>query len=57
MVNEPGKIRWRTLDRDLRRISRLEVATLYVSRPLVAPGIALAFIVLAALSAAIFFGP
>lgn len=35
-----------TLDRDLGRFSTLERATVYVSRPLVAPGIALIFILL-----------
>lgn len=47
---------WKTLDKDLGRISQLEYAAQYVSRPLVAPGIALTFIVLAGLSAAAFFG-
>lgn len=47
---------WRTLDKDLGRISRVEYATAYVSRPLVGTGIALAFIVLAGLLAALFFG-
>ena len=40
---------WRTLDKDLNRLSLVEYATLHVSRPLVAVGIALTFIVLAAL--------
>ncbi|GGH22848.1 inorganic phosphate transporter, PiT family [Cribrihabitans marinus] len=48
--------KWKTLDRDLKRISRVEMATTYVARPLVAPGIALAFMVLAALGAAVFLG-
>ena len=30
---------WGTLDKDLNRISQVEYATTYVSRPLVAPGI------------------
>lgn len=47
---------WRTLDKDLNRIARVEYATLYVSRPLLGTGISLAFIVLAALGAALFFG-
>ena len=47
---------WKTLDKDLNRISQVEYATAYVSRPLVAPGIALAFIVVAGLAAAVFFG-
>ncbi len=47
---------WETLDRDLNRISQLELATAYVARPLVGPGIALAFIVLAGAAAAVFLG-
>lgn len=45
-----------TLDRDLHRFSHLETATQYVSRPIVAPGIALAFIILAGLAASLFYG-
>ncbi len=45
-----------TLDRDLGRFSALESAASYAARPLVAPGIALVFIVLAGLGAALFFG-
>ncbi len=47
---------WKTLDKDLKRISRLEAATAYTGRPLVAPGIALAFIVLAGLAAMVVIG-
>ncbi len=50
------KTRWQGLDRDLQRISSFERATVFVSRPLVAPGIALAFIILAGLIATLFFG-
>lgn len=45
-----------TLDRDLGRLSNLEMATSYVGRPLVAPGISLVFVVLAGLAALLFFG-
>ena len=45
-----------TLDRDLGRLSNLESATAYVGRPLVGPGIAFVFIVLAGLAAMLFFG-
>ena len=45
-----------TLDRDLHRFSHLESATQYVARPMVAPGIALVFMVLAGLGAAMLFG-
>ncbi|MEX0348198.1 MAG: inorganic phosphate transporter [Paracoccaceae bacterium] len=48
--------RWTKLDRDLSHISRAELAASYAARPLVAPGIALAFIILAGLTAALFFG-
>jgi PiT family inorganic phosphate transporter len=44
-----------TLDRDLHRFSHLESATQYVARPMIAPGIALVFIVLAGLGAALLF--
>lgn len=45
-----------TLDRDLDRLSNLEMATSYVGRPLVGPGISLIFVVLAGLAAMLFFG-
>ncbi|MFN4061142.1 MAG: inorganic phosphate transporter [Paracoccus hibiscisoli] len=45
-----------TLDRDLGRFSTLESATALVARPLVAPGIALVFVLLAGLGAMIAFG-
>ena len=47
---------WKTLDKDLKRISTLEYATAYASRPFIAPSIALIFLVMAGLAAAIFFG-
>ena len=56
MSDTPRGSQWKTLDRDLNRISQVEYATAYVARPLVAPGIALAFIVLAGIAAAVFFG-
>ncbi|WCR11149.1 inorganic phosphate transporter [Paracoccus stylophorae] len=43
-----------TLDRDLSRFSALEVATAYIGRPLVGPGISFIFILLAALAATLF---
>ena len=52
----PTPNRWKTLDKDLGRISQLESATAYVGRPMVATGIALAFIAVTALAAAVFFG-
>lgn len=48
--------KWSTLDRDLNRISHLESATLYVSRPMVGFGIAIAFIVLAGVAAGLLTG-
>lgn len=50
----PENKSWDTLDRDLSRITHLEYATAYVSRGMVAPGLALAFMVLAGLGAALF---
>ena len=47
MATEPQGSQWKTLDKDLNRISQVELAATYVARPLVAPGIALAFIVVA----------
>ena len=45
-----------TLDRDLGRFANLEKATAYAGRPMVAPGLAFIFIVLAGLAALLFFG-
>ncbi len=53
--NQPEP-RWQALDRDLHRITNVERANAHIARPMLAPGIALAFIVLAGLSAAVFFG-
>ncbi|WP_299891988.1 inorganic phosphate transporter [uncultured Ruegeria sp.] len=56
MPNSNAKPRWQTLDTDLHRISRVEVANSHVARPLLAPGIALAFMAVAGLVAAVLFG-
>ena len=56
MASGQSTYQWRTLDKDLRRIVQIENATQYVSRPMVGAGIALAFIVVAALGVALFFG-
>lgn len=45
-----------TLDRDLARISNLELATGYASRPIVATGLALVFVILAGIAAMLFLG-
>ena len=47
---------WRTLDRDLNRISLVEYATVYASRPLVGVGVSMVFVALAMLAAAILTG-
>ena len=46
----------KTLDKDLRRISLMEQALVFTARPLVGPGLALAFLVLVALAALAFMG-
>ena len=57
MTNTPNDPRHlETLDRDLDRYANLESAGSYLSRPLVGPGIALVFVVLAGLAAALFLG-
>lgn len=45
-----------TLDRDLARYSNLDLATSYVARPMVGPGLSLIFVLLAGLAAMLFFG-
>lgn len=47
---------WKTLNKDLERISALEQGTSYISRPLVAPGLALAFMAITGLAVAAFIG-
>ena len=56
MTMRARKNQWLTLDKDLRRIAQLESALQVVARPLIGPGIAFAFIVLAALGAALILG-
>lgn len=56
MTEKPSRNQWRTLDRDLKRIGQLGQAAQFTSRPLVGPGIALTFIIIAAIGAALFFG-
>lgn len=55
-MSEPNGHQWKTLDKDLNRISQLELATQYVARPMVGLGVAFAFIVVAAVAAAVLFG-
>lgn len=54
--NDPHAKAIKTLDKDLNRISLLEQATAFTARPLVGPGIALVFMVLAGLAAAAVMG-
>lgn len=55
-VNDLETRHLETLDRDLGRFSTLEQATAYVSRPLIAPGVALTFILLAGFGTMAAFG-
>ncbi len=55
MPDSKPTYQWKTLDRDLGRINALEYATFYVAKPMVGLGIALAFIVVAALASTLFF--
>ena len=57
MTDQQGDARHlETLDRDLERFSNLELATAYVARPMVGPGVALVFVLLAGVAALLFFG-
>lgn len=53
--NTPNN-QWRTLDKDLGRISQLEYAAQYVSRPMVGLGIAMAFVVAVGFGVAVLLG-
>jgi PiT family inorganic phosphate transporter len=55
-MSAPNGNQWKTLDKDLNRISQFEYAQNYVARPMVGLGVALAFIIIAALVAGLFFG-
>ncbi len=54
MTKKTSSGRWTTLDRDLGRISSVEYANQIVARPMVGLGVALAFMVVAGLGAALF---
>ncbi|MEN8893928.1 inorganic phosphate transporter [Planktotalea arctica] len=56
MAEDPLGSQWKTLDRDLNRISQLEMATAYVSRPMIGLGVSFAFILLAGLAVIFWFG-
>ncbi|MGG7565972.1 inorganic phosphate transporter [Rhodovulum sp. DZ06] len=51
MSDKRNDYQWKTLDKDLNRLSSLEQATMHVSRPLVGLGVGMIFIALAALFA------
>ncbi|MFN3954214.1 MAG: inorganic phosphate transporter [Pararhodobacter sp.] len=53
---DPSAKAIKTLDKDLRRISLMEQALVFTARPLIGPGLALAFLVLVALAATAFIG-
>nr|WP_244629541.1 inorganic phosphate transporter [Martelella limonii] len=55
-MTENGNRDWKTLDKDLNRLTRLEEASMYTARPLVGVGISLVFVSFAAVAAAIFAG-
>ena len=55
-MSDPAPRLIKTLDKDLGRIGRLEGATMYASRPLIAPGLALIFITIVAIVAMIVMG-
>ncbi|GHG87659.1 inorganic phosphate transporter [Pseudodonghicola xiamenensis] len=55
-TNSPTTRQWKTLDKDLGRIGQLELAAQYVARPMVGLGVALAFMVIVGLLAALLAG-
>lgn len=56
MTNPAPQNQWKTLDKDLSRLVILEQATSFLSRPLIAIGIGLAFVAFCAIAAAVFTG-
>lgn len=56
MARSPSGHTWKSLDTDLHRIGHLELAASYVARPMVGTGVALAFMVLAGIAAAVMSG-
>ncbi|MET3600550.1 inorganic phosphate transporter [Martelella mangrovi] len=55
-MTEDATPQWKTLDKDLNRLTRLEEATMYAARPLVGVGVSLVFVTLTVVAAAIFTG-
>ena len=56
MDNFDNPNNWKQLDRDLNKISQFDLASKYISRPLVAPGIAIIFMAISALAVMFFWG-
>lgn len=56
MSEQDRSYSWQTLDRDLNRLSRLEVATMYAARPLIGVGLSLLFVGVAAIAAGLIVG-
>ena len=52
---DPTQNQWKTLDRDLGRFGQIELATQFVAKPIVGIGIALVFLIMAGLFAALVF--
>lgn len=55
-IPQPEQNQWKTLDKDLKRIVQMEEATAFLSRPLIAIGIALAFVAVCTMAAAVVMG-
>ncbi len=53
---EPSNNQWKTLDKDLGRVSQIEYATQYIAKPMVGTGIALVFILFVGFGSALLFG-
>lgn len=56
MTTDPGQNRWKTLDKDLARLSQLEAATAAIGKPSFAIGFSLIFIVICGLVAYVLAG-
>ena len=54
-MSDPNTNQWKQLDRDLGRLGQIESATQFVAKPMVSFGIALIFLILAGLFAALVF--
>ena len=54
-MSDPNTNKWKQLDRDLGRLGQIELATQFVAKPMVGFGIALIFLILTGLFAALVF--